>query len=190
MSNYVTGDEAKQDRLRRRRERDRLRREWETPEEKDARFVNPSCTCLPHFPLQKQSQLYILIITNTMNYLRLAPWCYKHLSSITQTMLFFEKKCEWAQLQLWAVLYKAFISLFLDYGHLLYHGAAHLSCLDSLHCPENHHTHSYSRYSNLHINVISNLYANVLKVLTYVPWYYVSIVIHCNINFKFFFRYF
>ena len=60
----MPGDEAKLDRLRRRRERDRLRREQETPEEKDARFVNPSRTrvCLI-FPLQKQSELYILIIT-------------------------------------------------------------------------------------------------------------------------------
>jgi len=53
MSDNVPGVEAKQDRLRRRRERDRLRREWETPEEKDTRFVNPSCTCLPHFSLTK-----------------------------------------------------------------------------------------------------------------------------------------
>ena len=54
MSDNVPGDEAKQakDRLRR-RERDRLRREQETPEEKDARFVNPLRTCLPHFPLTK-----------------------------------------------------------------------------------------------------------------------------------------
>ena len=37
--------------LRRRREQDRLRRERETPEEKDARFVNPLRMCLPHFPL-------------------------------------------------------------------------------------------------------------------------------------------
>ena len=73
MSDNVPGDEAKKDRLRRRRERDRLRRERETPEEKDARFVNPSCTCLPHFPLQKQSELYILIVTNATNYLRFAP---------------------------------------------------------------------------------------------------------------------
>ena len=36
MSDNVPDDEAKQDRLRRRRERDRLRRERETPEEKDA----------------------------------------------------------------------------------------------------------------------------------------------------------
>ena len=49
MSENVPGDEAIQDRLRRRRERDRLWREWETPEEKDARFVNPMRTCLPHF---------------------------------------------------------------------------------------------------------------------------------------------
>ena len=63
MSDNVPGDEAKQGRLRRRRERDRLRREHETPEEKDARFVNPLRTCLPHFPLQKQSELYTLIIT-------------------------------------------------------------------------------------------------------------------------------
>ena len=64
MSDNVPGDEAKQDRLRRRNERDRLRREQETPEEneKDTRFVNQSRTCLPHFPLQKQSELYILII--------------------------------------------------------------------------------------------------------------------------------
>ena len=55
MSDNVPGDEAKQDRLRKRRERDRLRRERETPEEKDARFVNPSRTCLPH-------ELYILPI--------------------------------------------------------------------------------------------------------------------------------
>ena len=43
MFENVPGDEAKQDRLRRRRERDRLRRERETPEEKDARFVNLFC---------------------------------------------------------------------------------------------------------------------------------------------------
>ena len=44
MSDNVPGDEAKQDRLRRRNERDRLRREQETPEEneKDTRFVNES----------------------------------------------------------------------------------------------------------------------------------------------------
>ena len=53
ISDNVPGDEAKQDRLRRRRERDRLRRERETPEEKDTRFVNPSRTCLPHFSLTK-----------------------------------------------------------------------------------------------------------------------------------------
>ena len=52
MSDNVPGDEAKQDRLRR-RELDRLRREQETPEEKDARFVNTSRTCLPHFSLTK-----------------------------------------------------------------------------------------------------------------------------------------
>ena len=51
-SDNVPGDEAKQDRLRR-RERDRLRRERETPEEKDARFVNLSRTCLPHISLTK-----------------------------------------------------------------------------------------------------------------------------------------
>jgi len=45
MSDNVPGDKTKQDRLRRRRERDRVRREWETPEEKDGRFVNPSRTC-------------------------------------------------------------------------------------------------------------------------------------------------
>ena len=53
MSDNVPGDEAKQGRLRRRREQDRFRRERETPEEKDARFVNPSHTCLPHFCLTK-----------------------------------------------------------------------------------------------------------------------------------------
>ena len=63
MSDNVPGDKAKQDRLRRGREQERLRRERETPEEKDARFVNPSRMCLPHFPLQKQTELYILIIT-------------------------------------------------------------------------------------------------------------------------------
>ena len=59
--NVPETDEAKQDRLRKRRERDRLRRERETPEmlgmpeERDDRFVNATPTCLPH----------ILIVTVT-----------------------------------------------------------------------------------------------------------------------------
>ena len=61
MSEKVPGDEAIQDRLRRRKERDRLRREQETPEEKDARFVNPLRTCLPHFStVQATSTMYFV----------------------------------------------------------------------------------------------------------------------------------
>ena len=73
MSDNVPGDEARQDRLRRRRERDRLRRERETPEEKDARFVNPSRTCLPHFSLTKakwtlHSDYYCRLVRRRQNY--------------------------------------------------------------------------------------------------------------------------
>jgi len=46
--NVPETDEAKQDRLRKRRERDRIGRERKTPEKRDARFVNALPMCLPH----------------------------------------------------------------------------------------------------------------------------------------------
>jgi len=66
MSDNVPGDEAKQDRLRRRRERDRLRRERETPEEKDARFVKSIAHVCSHnrlVTLSVKSPLILFLIS-------------------------------------------------------------------------------------------------------------------------------
>jgi len=45
--NEPESNEQIQDMLKRRREKDRLRREWENTEHKDAKFVNVLRMCLP-----------------------------------------------------------------------------------------------------------------------------------------------